>query len=552
MTLWSKSGICPPEAIEVGSDLVIAVAQEHGNALAHGTAIDDYLGTSARIAADVEARERYRRWQTGWGGALTIDGIDLTEVWEVEMLAQCFLPAARLMGGLPVALEATRPSSLLTSSLDSGTIELVRALAGSSGVAVEVGRETSPVYELFRGRPPRLAGLMNSTGLTSRVRGNLLCMPYWPVYPAIASILSNGNGLSPVAARVTLPGLGRVGTMSVALKGGWMGLPSRRARAASSARVAALIDGADRTAAEDPVDAAIDSHALETLKRLAGETLAFVEHARSAVAGSSIKLGVVPFDSEEHARMLVGALHGLEVPTLLVQHGFPARQGDPDMGLARHLAIWSEHERSLWPERDPATATVTGNPGAAHLAEPEVRRVSGSGRTVVLIDYPGRLTALIDSRVGMRHVAVALQALAAARPGTLVVLRPHPSDLSPDAYAQLAEQHPGLRVEVDAHTPIEALLGSADLCVGALSTAALQACAIGLPTVVLDVAGVRRPWPFDGTALPVGTDAESLAELIAVALAAGESEGREAALDALGARPDAVERVVDLIDRIVG
>jgi hypothetical protein len=102
-------------------------------------------------------------------------------------------------------------------------------------------------------------------------------------------------------------------------------------------------------------------------------------------------------------------------------------------------------------------------------------------------------------------------------------------------------------VEIDTGTPIESLLESADLCVGSLSTGTLQGCALGVPTVFLDVAGIERPWPFDGSALAGCTDAEGLAEAVALALSSEEVAGRNEALDALGVRPDAVERVLDLV-----
>jgi hypothetical protein len=150
----------------------------------------------------------------------------------------------------------------------------------------------------------------------------------------------------------------------------------------------------------------------------------------------------------------------------------------------------------------------------------------------------------------MRHVVTALDGLAAVRPGTRAVIRPHPSDLDPQAYLELAPTRGELEIEVDTSTAIEPLLASGDLCIGSLSTATLQACALGVPTVVLDVAGIARAWPFCEGALSVGTDADELADAIAAALASREIAGLDAALDALGVRADATERVVDLVAKI--
>jgi hypothetical protein len=526
----------------------MSLAQEHGASLPHGTAIDDYLGASTRIAVDEEARERYRRWRVNRSRALTVEGVDLTHIWELEMMAECFLPAARLVHGLPLAIQAVRPSHLVASDLDKGLIPLIGLIAETAQVtAVEDAKAAPPRRRLPRAQASLPAAVADTIGVPSRVRGEVMCIPYWPLYPAITSLAAGANGLQPVAARVLLAGLGPRTAAGIAMRGGWAGLPGRRSRQISRTSIAAALQSAGASAIEDPLEAAFDSHALTTLGRLAVDTLAHVWQARRGISGSRVRLGLVPYDSDAHARMLLGVLREQGVPTLLVQHGFPARQGDPDMHTADHLAIWCEHERSLAPERDPATVTVTGNPGAQHLAGRVRRRHRQCRRSVVLVDYPGRLTARIDDRVGVRHVATALQALALARPGTAVVIRPHPSDRAPAAYAKLARGHRDLRVEIDTGTPIESLLESADLCVGSLSTGTLQGCALGVPTVFLDVAGIERPWPFDGSALAGCTDAEGLAEAVALALSSEEVAGRNEALDALGVRPDAVERVLDLV-----
>lgn len=299
---------------------------------------------------------------------------------------------------------------------------------------------------------------------------------------------------------------------------------------------------------EDCLEAAIDAHALVTMRRIAGETLAHVSHARRALAGGNVRLGMIPFDSVERARMLLVAMDAAGIPSLLVQHGFLERDGGPpEMALADHLAIWSERDRSVSSDRSPLSITVTGNPGAAHLADRAPVRPATFGRSIILVDYPGRVSARIDSRVSMRHVETALDALAAVRPGTRAVIRPHPSDLYHEAYLELAPARGALEVEVDAETAIEPLLASGDLCIGSLSTATLQACALGVPTVVLDVTGISRAWPFCKGALSVGTQADELANAIAVALASHEIAGRDAALEALGVRADATEQVVDLV-----
>jgi hypothetical protein len=537
--------------MRAGKDLVLAVAQEHGVSLPRGVALEDFLGPTARIAVDAQARELYHRWRADHAQALTLEGVDLTSIWEVEMLAQCFLPAAWLLHALPPALLMTGTRRLATRSLDAGTARLVGLIASSSGVAVQSESETSPTGEPTGRTPSRLMRAINCTGVPPRVRGDIVCMPYWPLDPVISVLARRPRGLRPVAARMLLPSLGSPLAIGVAASGGWMGVAGERLCAASRKKVRAAIREVGASGMDDPLCAAIDAHALGTLSRIAGETLAHVWHARRALAGGNVRLGMIPFDCQARARTLLVAMGAAGVPSLLVQHGFLEREGGPpEMTLADHLAIWSERDPPVPPDRGPYTVAVTGNPGAAHLADRRSVRSAFRGRSIVLVDYPGRMSSRVDSRVSMRHVLTALNALAAVRPGTHAVIRPHPSDRYPDAYLRLAPAQGALKVEVDAETAIEPLLTSGDLCIGSLSTATLQACALGVPTVVLDITGIERAWPFCMGALPVGARADELSDAVAAALVSREIAGRDAALDALGVRSDATERVVDLVAEV--
>jgi hypothetical protein len=129
-----------------------------------------------------------------------------------------------------------------------------------------------------------------------------------------------------------------------------------------------------------------------------------------------------------------------------------------------------------------------------------------------------------------------------------VVIRPHPSDDRSDRYLEaLGDPGGDLRLTIDRTTPIEDLLRSGDLCVGALSTATLQSAVLGMPTVFLDVSGTFRPWPFDGSgaALPVARDDHELAALLVDPPASAV-----AAAEALGLRAGAADAVLDLIDEL--
>jgi len=536
--------------MRAGKDLVLAVAYQHGASLPHGAALDDFLGPTARIAVDTEARALYRNWRADRARDLTLEGADLTSIWELEMMAQCFLPTARLLHSLRPALLTIGTRRLVTRGFDVSTARLIQLIGSSSGVAVQSESETSSMHDPVRRAPSRLTHVINRVGVPPRVRGEIVCMPYWSLDPAIAALARRSRRLRPVAARLLLPGLGVRRAIGVAANGGWMGVAGERLCAASRETVSAAINQVETSGMDDPIGAAIDAYALDTLSRIAGDTLAHVWHARHALAGGSIRLGMVPFDCEERARMLLVATDTAGIPSLLVQHGFLEWGGSQEMALADHLAIWCERDLPK-PDRNPRTVTVTGNPGAAHLADRTPVRPVSRGRSIILVDYPGRLTARTESRISMRHVATALEALEAVRPRTVAVIRPHPSDLCPESYLELIPARGQLEIDVDTHTAIEPLLASGDLCIGSMSTATLQACVLGVPTVVLDVAGIERPWPFLKGALPIGTQAEELADAIAAALASREIIGREAALEALGVRADAAERVVDLVAEIV-
>jgi hypothetical protein len=397
-----------------------------------------------------------------------------------------------------------------------------------------------------RGIGAPASSALRRSGLAPRARGRILCVPYWHLDAVYARLASGGRRLAPVPAGVLLPSLGPRRTLAVAVRGGWVGLPGareqRRAAGAVAERIAAIDDGD-----------AVHRAALDVVRRHGADALAGLAQARAALRRGGPRLLCLPWDSPGPARVLMHAMRDAGGTSLVVQHGFDARLGDPDKRSADRIAVWSQRDAALLAAlgRAPSTVTVTGNPGAAHLAA-ERGRVARSDRTIVLVDYPARLSSLVDARVSTRHVQTALAGLGAARPGTDVVVRPHPSDPGAGAYVALGAQVPGVRVTVDAATPIEPLLAGAGLCVGSMSTATLQAAALGVPTVLLDVAAVARPWPFDGAAdaLPRATDAEQLA---AAAVAAGERDdvaGAGAAREALGADGAAIDAVVALIARL--
>lgn len=547
LTLWAISSARPADLLLAGQDLVLEIAPADGLALADGVAVDDYLDSDSRTRVDAWCRSQFESWRSRHLQALTVEEVDLTEVWEVELIAQCFLPAARLLHGLPPALAAMNADRLVTSNVSEGMARVAAAVAAHAGVEADGESRADFSHEPVRRRPPWAHALAGSLGMPPRVRGEVLYVPYRNSSSLLRELLQRPHGPRIVSSRLLTVGIGGRNTAAVAGHGGWIGYPGQRARRRSRLTVTAALATTLATRPEEPLEAALDCFALETLERLSLDTLAEVRHARRALRRSRVSLGLLPFDSPEQVRMLLPALREVGARTLLIQHGFSARMGDPDMRLADHLAIWSEHDRSLSPQRDPATVTITGNPGVTHLyGRTRPRRVH-RGRSVVLVDYPARLSTSIGGRFTMSHIATAVTALARTRPGTAVLIRPHPSDLSADCYELLAASHASLRISIDASSPIESLLADADLCIGGLSTATLQACVLDVPTVFLDTAGIERPWPFQGSSLPVATDVPSLAESIVSVLGSSEIAGRQAAAEALGMRPDAIERLAELV-----
>jgi hypothetical protein len=542
------------DELVAGRVLALEVPFAESVRLAPGVALDDYVPEGSRAAVDADAQARLRAWRELRAGDLTIDGVDLTHVWEVELLAECFIPLARLRAALPEVVARHAPRRLVGAGVAPGLLALVAAVAREHGldtVASGAAGGATIVAPRVAGSP--VARLLAATGVPSRARGSVLCLPYWHLQPVLDRLAAPGSGVRPVAGGVVLPVSRTADRARTAWRGGWLGHPSRRARERARRQVGGRLDAlAGRS--DGSIDAAIDELASSMLRERAPDSLARARQARRALARGRVRLALLPFDSPESARIVLAAAHDAGATSLVVQHGFDAGLNDPDKTLAAHVAVWSERDRAHLAAVTASPLTVTGNPGVEHLAAGVARtpRGRGRGRSLVLVEYPSRLSARVRARIGGEHTEAALAGLAMARPGTTAVIRPHPSDPGPESYARLGAAHPGLTVRVDASTPIEALLATVDLCVGAISTATLQAAALGVPVVYLDATTVQRPWPFGGSdGLPRATGPDDLAEQVGVVLAAGEVLGRDAALDALGVRPDAVDRVCGLVDELL-
>lgn len=533
----------PDAALIPGRLCTLEVPFAESARLPPGVALDDYLADADRPGVDAEARAALDAWRARRGADLHVEGLDLGHVWEVELLAECFLPAARLRAALPPLLGATAPDRLVGVGLEPDLLRLVADAGVEAGVTTVAGAgaagSTGPIP---RAASPAAARIVAAAGLPRRVRGSVLCVPYWHLEPVLTRLALAPRSPRPVAIGSTLPLADPRAMALAAIRGGWLGHPSRQASARSRRRLDTHLARLTPDA-RGGVDAALDALALALLRRRAGNSLGQLQRARAAFAAGRLKRVLIPYDSPEVVRVLLSAAREAGVPSLLVQHGFDAALNDPDKSVADHVAVWSRSEAEQLARRDLFGVTVTGNPGAAHLASFDPPEHRPGEHAIVLVEYPGRLSTTVRARAGGEHVATALDALAQLNYRRPVIIRPHPADPAPDAYLRLAAAQPGLDVRVDTSTPIEPLLTAAELCVGALSTAALQSAAVGTPTVHLDVAQLPRPWPFGGeSGLPRATCAQDLAELLAA-----EPTARQPALEALGARPDAVEAVLALV-----
>ena len=470
-------------------------------------------------------------------------GVDIAFAWEVELFAGCFLLAARIQHAVRSCLEQFPARQVVATGFPPDVLPVVSAgLADSAEVIPAEPRADLPLRTGSRNSP--ISRALARTGVPARIRSDVVAASYWPLVPITHRLAARGSGLVPAAVGVALPGLEPRRQLRGLVRGGWVGYPSAVARARSRRMTLDLLEGA--ACARVGLEGALHLRAVGILRDQATEGLAQALHARAAFSRRVPRLVLVPFDSPAFPRLLLAEAHAAGASSLVVQHGFHLEPNDPDGSFARHAAIWSERDRFRVLRGD---SHVTGNPGAAHLGVTRPDASPRRGRTIVLLEYTPRLSALRDDRFPLRHLQAALEGIAAARPDTEVVIRPHPSDPDPNAYPSLVPAPAGLRLMTDRSTLIEDLFADADMCVGALSTASLQAAAVGLPVCVLNVSGVPGPWPLAGgeDGLPQATNAEELAELIPELLRRGPGPSREAALEALGARAGAVENVVGLV-----
>lgn len=553
--MWGGLPAVDPAALSPGGDLVLCASPGQADLLAHGVLLDDWLGPTAREELDREARRRCAAWQEVHADPLTVAGVPLHHVHELELYADVFLPAVRIVTGL-AAVARAGATRLLLEGVDGELSRCLEARLSELGVRVEVGRSADPPdYPLaFRrdlsGRRRLTGALREAVGLPARARGAVLFEPYWHLTAVWRSLA--GTAAEPLMSPFNRPAL-RPGELLGSLRrGGWTGAPGAVRRARSHRAVQDALARLSPIGSADPLDRLLELRCSRLLATQARHTLAeaavrrgaFAAGARAALAYSDSaplpRINAVA--AREHGSAVITAQHGL-FGHLPMDDGRPARTLDG--WNADHVAVWSEREKQAFGPHVPGEVVVTGNPGAVGLTAP-ARKAGPSDTALVLAQMTTPLSAGADVRVGTRHLRAALGAL--SKTGVRrVLVRPHPLDRERESYARIATETPGMAVRVEANGPVEAAIAATGVCVGALSTATLQAAAMGVPTALLDMTGMALAWPFDGSGdFPTARSGEELAQLLP-----GMAPAREVALDALGARADAADRVADVVVRAV-
>jgi hypothetical protein len=551
--IWGSSRGVDPAALVPGGDLVLHAPAIHGAALPYGVLLDDWLDDSARTEIDQVALRALAAWRERRDADLTVDGACLPWVHEGELFADVFLRELRVLKGLRAAFIHSRPDRAGLLVVDDALAVTLRDVLGEIGISAgaEGPVPPAPAYPITFARSIRsrrgFADAREALGVPARLRGTVLVKPFWHLTPLWAPLLERGP--VPVMDPFDRPRLPPRELAAVAARGGWIGHPGRLSRRRSRAAVTDVLR-APQDPAGDLAERFLDTRARALLAQLAHDTPATVKTLRRAFSGG-LAGAVTPSDGTPAGRAVEIAAREADAPTLHVQHGFFSDLWRIDGRLAPFIdgleaskaAVWSESQARALNGQARGEVITTGNPGA--IAIPTARTVAG-GHAVLMPQPSGVMTATVDVRSPLRHLRDALTAMERADGPATVVVRPHPLDGTD--YAPAFTEFPSLALAIDRSRPIAEVLAGAALCVGPLSTATLQAAAAGVPSAFLRSVEARLPWPFDGSgAFPTAEDAVGLAELIPELTGSREPPGREAAREALGMRPDALERVLGLV-----
>lgn len=562
--LAGSQGIDPP-SLTAGRDVVLAMEPAHGLILASGVVAHDHLDAEARWTI-------YRAAVTGIGHArqlldepLTIAGVCLPWIWEVEILSALTVLLSEAEG-LRRCVRAGAPASLTLSSGVARHRRVAAAVARDAQIELHVHQPPGaerPAAASRRWRPPPavvvrrdIVRRAREAGFPSRLRpGCDLFVSYWPLMDLLDRMLAE-PGRRPAVA-LQRPPSGPRRSLQAALRGGWIGAPGpadrRRARAASGPALQRAHTTPPAPFAPFGIDLAeaVLEEVLDIARWRAAGDLATAAMLRREFARQPPASVIVPFDTQPDSRLLVSLAREAGVRTLGLPHGaylLPQLLGD--LEVSDEVLLWSEHVAPPMRDSD-RPVHVVGYP-LAHPPPPPTRSPGGGRARVLVLGQPSPANfALFDPRVAMRHYEGAVAALRRHVPDAQIVLRPHPAE-GPGAAAQIAARFPGANLQIDATTPIEDLQASCDLCLGAATTATLQAVLAGTPVVALNLTGFEWSWPLGGdTPVPVARSAEELGECLRRWSSPSPLPGREALAAALGlgeAGGDGTSRILAVLD----
>ena len=134
--------------------LMLEIPREHGAALPHGVLLDDLLSLGDRVALDREAIQRLAGWSSTVEPALTFGGVSLAQVWEVELLAEVFLPRFASYEGFRSPWRAgTSPQSICRGWTRDGAraCRLSLATSRSGSTATRIRRRATRACSRLRG-----------------------------------------------------------------------------------------------------------------------------------------------------------------------------------------------------------------------------------------------------------------------------------------------------------------------------------------------------------------------------------------------------------------
>lgn len=558
LRLYASSTGLEPRRLVPGQDLVASVDPVHGLDLPAGVLLDDHLDLNDRLEIDSTALSALVRWRESNDEPLTVDGLCLPWLWELELYADVFLPVVRLAAGLGRALAAYgQPPVELCGANDE-----LRTVATALGNVIPGAPLPAPAPEASRATRSREAALVRRlrrsllgaaelAGFPSSLRpGAVVLLGYWHVVPLVDRLLTTRAARPAVALDAPIPGAWR--SLAAARRGGWIGFPGpRQLRRGRRLAEQVLPHSSAPTIAQfrSGVAAAIQQRIMRLGAARAARDLARWDLFRTAFGRPGLKSVVVPFDVTADARLVVGAAQAAGVRSIVVSHGaYVQAMAVNDFQVADIIALWSAASLPAVAART-EDVRITGYPGPRAAAVPPLE--DRDEVIAVLAQGPLRMTSLIDGRMLLLHYETAIRAAFEASPKARVILRPHPSH-DPAIAESLRSRFPDADLSVDAESEILDLMARTKVCIGTYSTATFQAALAGAAVVALNLTGREWGWPLGGdTPVPVArTGAELTRWLESLRGHRGAPPGRDELLDALGATTPSAS-VIDALVSLV-